>query len=1216
MCAHGADYVHNGLKYSTFSGNLVTLTGYETAPEGHLIIPATFESEGVTLTVMRIADRAFMDCTGITEVTFPEAASFTTIGQDAFKNCTSLAKVNWPEQGITNLGQASFYNTALEDVTTPLTVGYVGNSVFAGCPNLKRMIFNEGVTNLNYILQNDVDLELVYLPNSLTTFGCYSLARTNKLKKLTLPYQVRKMDISNFHLGMESLRVLNLCAPEVIEYTVQSTHLSHNIKNCDTYVAPGTRDAYLAHEYWKQFFALNRIDDGFNQTKTYNRIFEAVDAASSGFEFTYDLIEGTATVTGGTVGGESLTIPAAVMYDHRIYQVAGIAPDAFKGVSTLTTLMLPHTLTSVGAGAFSGCSALKNIYSAPLEAPELGAGAFSGIAPDCILAVHTGCRESYSSWSGLNARMMIGADPETDQLYYNITTDAATGTATVVKAYYRFFYSGDVEIPDFYCTDGKFFPITVLGAEAFASCSNVTSFKVPESATTWGEKTFYRCLNLASVTFPENLTEIPIYAFYDCKKLDNVTLPRGLKSLKADAFQYCESLSEIVVPEGCLDIGNYAFYLCKSLKKAVIPSGLTAIPNSLFGFCSSLEEVNIPEGLTSVGDYAFARCESLTELSFPDGVESFGQTALASSGIKNFTLPPKVTVIPKELLSGTQLETFTVPANVTLIGDRAFADMPNLKTLIMESPTPPTYGNGNEGEWYSVFYSTQNVAVYVPAGAEQAYEEAPGWKELFATNKDGNYLVKDYESTGFTFEFDEQAGTAALTGVTAANTATELYVPASVTKEGKTYPVTTVAPDSFKDNQTMTSITLPVSITSIGAGAFSGCKALAAMRFQDTVTEIGAGAFSNCEALAEVAFGNALATIGAGAFSNCLALTDLVLPASLTTLGSEAFAGTTNLTGVTCEGTVPPAFGLNAFKGLENCRFRVPYNYDSAYLGADGWREFFANTSNYISSTPEAEATNFTYEFDSSTATAVVSGYKGSESSAVLTDKVMHEGVEYTVTAIGAGAFQSNENLTDLVIPSSVTSIGESAFIYSAISNVNLPESITEIGTAAFCLCPNLTQIQLPSTLTSIPLGAFMASGLSEITIPASVTEIQDYAFSMIPSLTKVAVESATPPTLGTEVFTYDENDPGFEPTNVAACTLLVPKGTLATYQAADQWKDFGTITDQLIVTGIDGIEIATSARAGIWSIDGSYKGSSTENLSPGLYILVRDGKASKIVVR
>ena len=125
-----------------------------------------------------------------------------------------------------------------------------------------------------------------------------------------------------------------------------------------------------------------------------------------------------------------------------------------------------------------------------------------------------------------------------------------------------------------------------------------------------------------------------------------------------------------------------------------------------------------------------------------------------------------------------------------------------------------------------------------------------------------------------------------------------------------------------------------------------------------------------------------------------------------------------------------------------------------------------------------------------------------------------------SVTSIGDSAFSRCDSLLEIVIPSSVTSIGDSAFYdcYS-LSEIVIPSSVTSIGDNAFSSCDSLSEIVIPSSVTSIGDNAFSScDSLSEIVIPSSVTSIGDWAFSSCDSLSEIVIPSSVT-SIGDDAF-------------------------------------------------------------------------------------------------
>ena len=119
---------------------------------------------------------------------------------------------------------------------------------------------------------------------------------------------------------------------------------------------------------------------------------------------------------------------------------------------------------------------------------------------------------------------------------------------------------------------------------------------------------------------------------------------------------------------------------------------------------------------------------------------------------------------------------------------------------------------------------------------------------------------------------------------------------------------------AFTDCSRLTSLTLPVGITSIGYDAFAYCSGLTSLNLPAGITSINYGAFLDCSGLTSLTLPDGITSIGSRAFYGCSGLTSLTLPAGITSIGDDTFYGCSGLTSLTLPAGIT-SIGEYAFSG-------------------------------------------------------------------------------------------------------------------------------------------------------------------------------------------------------------------------------------------------------------------------------------------------------------
>ena len=199
---------------------------------------------------------------------------------------------------------------------------------------------------------------------------------------------------------------------------------------------------------------------------------------------------------------------------------------------------------------------------------------------------------------------------------------------------------------------------------------------------------------------------------------------------------------------------------------------------------------------------------------------------------------------------------------------------------------------------------------------------------------------------------------------------TKLSIPGTVDYNGKTYRVVAIGDKVFSQCTSLTSITIPSSITSIGDSAFWSCSGLKTITIPDNVTTIGHSAFYNCDGLTSAEIGRNVTSIGDCAFLGCLNIPEITIPDKVTSIGKKAFynckelqsivfgksladigdyafENCTKLEKITAYNPVPAKAGISIFKNVpvDNCKLYVPAGSAEQYKGWGGFTKILSSVA-------------------------------------------------------------------------------------------------------------------------------------------------------------------------------------------------------------------------------------------------------------------------------
>lgn len=387
--------------------------------------------------------------------------------------------------------------------------------------------------------------------------------------------------------------------------------------------------------------------------------------------------------------------------------------------------------------------------------------------------------------------------------------------------------------------------------------------------------------------------------------------------------------------------------------------------------------------------------------------------------------------------------------------------------------------------------------------------------------------------------------------------------------------------DTYRAKVSLTSVTLPSSLTTVGMYAFYTCNRLTSVHFPQTLHSIEMSAFVYTN-LASIILPDSVSFLGSDAFSSCTQLTSVVLSTDLDSIGSGVFNSCDALNDISisqqnkkysvADGIL---FNKDATTLLEcltsksgNCT--VP---EGVTLIADN--AFFSNGKLTTVSLPSTLVTigksAFEYCWDLTSVTLPDNlasiGEKAFKDCGDITlfsasDKnkffSVEDGVLLNKDKTTLIAYPSAKS-TKYVIPESVTSIGAYAFYgCSDLDSLIISNHVTTIGNCAFNGCSGLLSLLLPASLTTIDEQALSGcSKLQTLTFPAGLTSIGDNAFSYCQRLADIHCQSVIPPFVGESAF---EGLPD-------STTLYVPSGSYSAYATATEWSNFTIIKEEEVTS-------------------------------------------------
>ena len=764
---------------------------------------------------------------------------------------------------------------------------------------------------------------------------------------------------------------------------------------------------------------------------------------------------------------------------------------SYIGDDTITEIVIPEGIKTIGAFAFAGLTKLEKI-TLPSTLVTIGQGAFEGCTSLNLVA-------------GLENVKFINA-----------------------KAFYN------CDLSNEYSLDS----VIAISNSAFENNKNLTKITLPETAHSLGSKTFKGCEKLAEVIFHSEKIKLGEYTFQNCSALTEMQINSAV--ISAGTFSGCTSLSKVIIGKDVAQIGEHAFaqtkistfqladgntvYKLSADKKyltdavgtkivliapattslTVTDANITVIGQGAASGNKNLTYISVPSA-TYIEKFAFADCKKLSTYTFGK-LEYVGDYAFSGTAIMALPDISEADAIGNYSFANSAIYSVNIPDGMT-VGNYAFTECPYLSSVTIgndvtlgeyvfyyakENNSSSNYYVENGQVYYYFTFSSPIRSITIGTNANIGKAAFMGNATITSVTLGEGATIGDYAFYNATALESIDLSAAKTIGMLAFSgdilnefffedgVQTPALEPALDGEIFRRYRQRTYAP-------VLTEVDLS-SATSMGKGAFIYCDELEKVTVGENLTVIPGYTFTRCKSLKSIVLTNVtelgeyaftesgiteielpkITSIGEYAFSDCYELTKVVLGEEVTSVGNYAFlycdklSEVTSIEKLTDIGDYAFAFtaitsadltsavnvGDHAFIKEEGTEFKLTLGKNIVTIGENP----FANCILKAVSIEEDVFFN-----DNKVETKLLYTFDLNENIRII------DGSIYRVVPTGLELVSFCGNEKEIKVADGTVRINDMAFAGSDITSVILPYTVKSIGHKAFYGCDKLTVVTFTS---------------------------------------------------------------------------------------------------------------------------------------------------------